>query len=413
MMNEDHLDKLAKLEKMAQTTEETTTLAEPAQQKVVTGNLFTQGIANAQTKVPTTTALPSTEIDKLMTEINIDDSQTIMHFGSKAQEQLTTISDKMLDGVKNKDLGSAGNDLNAMIAVIRGFDIDELNPNQKPGFFDRLLGKAKPVAKFIQKYEDVRKQIDSITDKLEVHKTTLLTDITSLDRLYNANLDFFNTLENYIKAGDEKLHELDDKTIPEKVALAEANAETIQAQELRDLRAARDELDRRVHDLRLTRQVAMQGLPGIRLIQENDKSLVNKINSTLVNTVPLWRQQLATAVTIYRSAQAADTLKAATDLTNDLLKSNAENLKQANAETRKQLERGVFDIETIKHANTLLIETLEESLLIAEDGKKARALAVIELQNCEEALRKTLASAKAMRSVASVEPLEPAVQQQS
>jgi uncharacterized protein YaaN involved in tellurite resistance len=398
---------------MAQTTEETTTLAEPAQQKVVTGNLFTQGIANAQTKVPTTTALPSTEIDKLMTEINIDDSQTIMHFGSKAQEQLTTISDKMLDGVKNKDLGSAGNDLNAMIAVIRGFDIDELNPNQKPGFFDRLLGKAKPVAKFIQKYEDVRKQIDSITDKLEVHKTTLLTDITSLDRLYNANLDFFNTLENYIKAGDEKLHELDDKTIPEKVALAEANAETIQAQELRDLRAARDELDRRVHDLRLTRQVAMQGLPGIRLIQENDKSLVNKINSTLVNTVPLWRQQLATAVTIYRSAQAADTLKAATDLTNDLLKSNAENLKQANAETRKQLERGVFDIETIKHANTLLIETLEESLLIAEDGKKARALAVIELQNCEEALRKTLASAKAMRSVASVEPLEPAVQQQS
>jgi uncharacterized protein YaaN involved in tellurite resistance len=413
MMNEDHLDKLAKLEKMAQTTEETTTLAEPAQQKVVTGNLFTQGIANAQTKVPTTTALPSTEIDKLMTEINIDDSQTIMHFGSKAQEQLTTISDKMLDGVKNKDLGSAGNDLNAMIAVIRGFDIDELNPNQKPGFFDRLLGKAKPVAKFIQKYEDVRKQIDSITDKLEVHKTTLLTDITSLNRLYNANLDFFNTLENYIKAGDEKLHELDDKTIPEKVALAEANAETIQAQELRDLRAARDELDRRVHDLRLTRQVAMQGLPGIRLIQENDKSLVNKINSTLVNTVPLWRQQLATAVTIYRSAQAADTLKAATDLTNDLLKSNAENLKQANAETRKQLERGVFDIETIKHANTLLIETLEESLLIAEDGKKARALAVIELQNCEEALRKTLASAKAMRSVASVEPLEPAVQQQS
>jgi uncharacterized protein YaaN involved in tellurite resistance len=275
------------------------------------------------------------------------------------------------------------------------------------------LGKAKPVAKFIQKYEDVRKQIDSITDKLEVHKTTLLTDITSLNRLYNANLDFFNTLENYIKAGDEKLHELDDKTIPEKVALAEANAETIQAQELRDLRAARDELDRRVHDLRLTRQVAMQGLPGIRLIQENDKSLVNKINSTLVNTVPLWRQQLATAVTIYRSAQAADTVKAATDLTNDLLKSNAENLKQANAETRKQLERGVFDIETIKHANTLLIETLEESLLIAEDGKKARALAVIELQNCEEALRKTLASAKAMRSVASVEPLEPAVQQQS
>lgn len=341
----------------------------------------------------------NTEVVKLMTEIDITDSQTILFFGSKAQEQLTSISDKMLDGVKNKDLGAAGNDLNAMVTVIRGFDIDALNPNQKAGFFDRLLGKAKPVAKFIQRYEEVRKQIDGITDKLEVHKTTLLTDITSLDRLYNANLEFFNTLESYIKAGEEKLVQLDDKTIPEKVKQTEASDQAIAAQELRDLRAARDELDRRVHDLRLTRQVAMQGLPGIRLIQENNKGLINKINSTLVNTVPLWRQQLATAVTIYRSAQAADTVKAATDLTNDLLKSNAENLKLANAETRKQLERGVFDIETIKQANTLLIETLEESLQIAEDGKKARALAVTELQACEAALRKTLASAKAMRPV--------------
>jgi uncharacterized protein YaaN involved in tellurite resistance len=395
MMNEEHLDNA---ESTATTAETATTIAEPVQKKVITGNLFDKitipPVPASEAQPP---VAPSAEVGKLMTEINIADSQTILHFGSKAQEQLTTISDKMLDGVKNKDLGKAGNDLNAMVAVIRGFDIDELNPNQQPGFFDRLLGKAKPVAKFIQRYEEVRKQIDGITDRLEVHKTTLLTDITSLDRLYNANLDFFHSLENYIKAGEEKLTELDDKTIPAKANQAEASDQTLLSQELRDLRAARDELDRRVHDLRLTRQVAMQGLPGIRLIQENDKGLVSKINSTLVNTVPLWRQQLATAVTIYRSAQAADTVKAATDLTNDLLKSNAENLKQANAQTRKQIERGVFDIETIKHANTLLIETLEESLQIAENGQKARALAVTELQACESALRKTLASAKAMR----------------
>jgi uncharacterized protein YaaN involved in tellurite resistance len=167
------------------------------------------------------------------------------------------------------------------------------------------------------------------------------------------------------------------------------------SQELRDLRAARDDLDRRVHDLRLTRQVAMQGLPGIRLVQENDKGLINKINSTLVNTVPLWRQQLATAVTIYRTSQAADTVKAATDLTNDLLKRNAENLKMANAETRKQIERGVFDIEVVKEANAMLIATLEESLQIAEQGKQARAQAVTELLACETALRNSLAATKA------------------
>ncbi|WP_245807948.1 toxic anion resistance protein [Crenothrix polyspora] len=394
MMNEEQLNQLDATTTIHETA---TTVVAPVQNKVLTDNLSDAAIPPAPVTAANPVITPPTEVGKLMTEINLEDSQTILHFGSKAQEQLTTISDKMLDGVKNKDLGSAGSDLNAMVAIIRGFDIEGLNPNQKPGFFDRLLGKAKPVAKFIQKYEDVRKQIDSITDALEIHKTTLLTDIASLDRLYNANLDFFQTLENYIKAGDEKLKELDNQTIPNKLIQAEANEQTLAAQELRDLRSARDELDRRVHDLRLTRQVAMQGLPGIRLIQENDKSLINKINSTLVNTIPLWRQQLATAVTIYRSAQAADTVKAATDLTNDLLKSNAENLKQANAETRKQLERGVFDIETIKQANTLLIETLEESLAIAEDGKKARAQAVIELQTCEAALRKTLSAAKAMR----------------
>jgi len=230
----------------------------------------------------------------------------------------------------------------------------------------------------------------------EIHQTSLLTDITSLDRLYTANLEYFHNLESYIKAGEEKLKQLDELVIPEKAKQVELNKETLTSQELRDLRSARDELDRRIHDLRLTRQVAMQGLPGIRLVQENDKGLVSKINSTLANTVPLWRQQLATAVTIYRSAQAAKTVQAATDLTNDLLRTNAENLKQANAETRKQLERGVFDIETVKQANALLIATLEESLQIAEQGKQARAQAVVELQTCETELRKTLASAKTL-----------------
>ncbi|MGJ0490674.1 toxic anion resistance protein [Methylobacter sp.] len=335
------------------------------------------------------------QIQKLLSEIDVNNTQSIIFFGNKAQEQLTTISDRMLDGVKNKEIGPAGDDLNEMVATIRGFEVDDLDPNKKQGFFDRLLGKAKPVVKFLQQYEEVRKQIDTITDKLERHKTNLLTDIISLDKLYQANLDYFHTLEDYIAAGEEKLRQLDEVIIPEQAKKAETSAEIIDAQNLRDLRAVRDDLERRVHDLRLTRQVSMQSLPGIRLVQENDKGLVNKINSTIVNTVPLWRQQLATAVTIYRSSQAAETVKAATDLTNELLAANAENLKQANAETRKQLERGVFDIETVKKANETLIATIEESLQIADQGKKMRSEAVAQLEQCETELRKTLASAHA------------------
>jgi uncharacterized protein YaaN involved in tellurite resistance len=342
-------------------------------------------------------------VDLLMSEIDLQNSNSIIFFGSKAQEQLTTISDNMLEGVRNKDLGSAGGALNEMVAVLRGFEVEGLDPNSQPGFFARLFGKVKPVAKFIQQYEDVRGQIDRITNELEGHKTKLLTDIASLDRLYKANLDYFHNLELYITTGEEKLRQVDQEIIPAMERAAAQSEEVLKAQELRDIRSARDDLERRVHDLRLTRQVAMQSLPSIRLVQENDKGLVTKINSTMINTVPLWRQQLATAVTIYRSGQAGKTVKAATDLTNELLEANAENLKIANAETRKQLERGVLDIESVKKANQSLIETIEESLRIADEGKRRRVDAVAELETCEAELRKTLVAASA-RSTASHPP---------
>lgn len=330
------------------------------------------------------------KIDALMAELNLRDSNSIIFFGSKAQEDLTSISDNMLDGVRNKDIGGAGNALNNMVTTLRGFDTDGL---QKPGFFARLFGRATHIVKFLQKYEGVRKQIDKISNELDGHKTELLTDITKLDRLYNANLEYFHELELYIAAGEEKLRELDETVIPQLNSEARTADDVIKAQELRDLRSARDDLERRVHDLRLTRQVTMQGLPSIRLVQENDKGLVTKINSTMTNTIPLWRTQLATAVTIARSQQAAKTVKAATDLTNELLTENAEALKQANAETRRQIERGVFDIDTVKQANQTLIATIEESLQIADEGKRMRAQAVEQLQEMETELKKTLANA--------------------
>lgn len=339
------------------------------------------------------------QMEAIIAEINMTDRSSIMFFGTKTQEQMTTISEKMLNGVKNKDIGAAGKSLTGMITAIKGFDIDALNPGEEPSWWEKLIGKTKPVVEFLSKYEDVRKQIDTITDEMEGHKTQLLTDVVTLDKLYEANLDFFHKLEAYISAGQEKLRRLDSDDIPKLVAEVQLKTEDmVLAQSLRDLRSARDDLERRVHDLRLTRQVAMQSLPSIRLVQENDKTLINKINSTLINTVPLWKNQLAQAVTIFRMSDAAKVVKEASDLTNELLEKNAETLRMGNAEVRKEMERGVFDIESVKKANQALIDTINDSLRIADEGKAMRAKAEEELKVMEGELRHALTSAKAQAS---------------
>lgn len=335
------------------------------------------------------------QVEQALRELDVTDTNSIIFFGSKAQQQLTTISDTMLENVRTKDVGPAGDALNNMVQKLRELDLGDINPAEKPGFFSRIFGVKTEVQKYLDKYEDVRGQIDTISNELEQHKTRMLTDIVKLDKLYAANLDYFRTLEVYIAAGRAKLKELDERIIPTMAAKVDSAEDVIEAQKLRDLRAARDDLERRVHDLLLTRQVTMQALPSIRLVQENDKSLVTKINSTIANTVPLWRQQLAQAVTIYRMGEAANSVKAASDLTNELLRNNAENLQQANAVVRRQVERGVFDIETVKEANTRLVATINESLQIADEGKRKRVEAEQQLKACEAELRRTLAAASA------------------
>ncbi len=349
--------------------------------------------ATVPTKPPT--GDEKARVDRALAELNMKDSNSVIFFGARAQEQLTQVSETMLEGVRNKDTGPAGAALSEMLSKLRGFKVDDLDPKNKPGFFDRLLGAANPITKFVQQYEDVRKQIDSIQNRLDSHKTKLMEDIVKLDGLYVANLNYYHTLADYIAAGEEMLRRLDQEMIPALAREAEASAEMLKAQELRDLRQMRDDLERRVHDLKLTRQVAMQSLPSIRLVQENDKSLVTKINSTMSNTIPLWKQQLAQAVTIWRSAEAAKTIKEATDLTNDLLRKNAETLRSSNAEVRKQIERGVVDIETVKFAHEQLILTIEDSLQIADEGKRKRAEAEKELVSLEASLKQTLAQASA------------------
>ena len=351
------------------------------------------------------------EIKKRIDEIDMEDTNSIISFGSAAQEELQVISQSMLQGVRNKDVGPAGDSLRDIVTTIRGFSVSELDLRRDRSWWEKLIGRAAPIAKFTARFELVQSQIDKITENLLDHETTLLKDIKSLDMLYDKTLTFYDELALYIAAGEAKLKELDDTIIPAKdatVKAAPAEEQVKIAQELRDLRSARDDLERRVHDLKLTRQVTMQSLPSIRLVQENDKSLVTKINSTLVNTVPLWETQLAQALTIQRSREAAEAVREANDLTNELLTANAANLRETNKIVRQEMERGVFDIEAIKKANADLIGTIEESLEIADEGKAKRKAAEEELQKMEIDLRDTLAAAKARKNAGPAPVVDPA-----
>ncbi|WCR09971.1 toxic anion resistance protein [Paracoccus stylophorae] len=384
-------------------TEDTRRRAEAAQKDIE--DVTSVVLPEPDAPVPLDKADPPTsdEIRRRMEEIDIEDSGSIVRFGTRAQSELQEISQKMLADVKNKDVGPAGESLREIVTTIRGFSSSELDMRRDRSWWERLLGRSAPFAKFVANYEQVQTQIDRVTSDLEGHEQRLLKDIKALDMLYDRTLDFYDELALYIAAGEAKLRELDDKVIPAKEAALNAAGEpdqVMEAQELRDLRAARDDLERRVHDLKLTRQVTMQSLPSIRLVQENDKSLVTKINSTLVNTVPLWETQLAQAVTIQRSAEAARAVKEAGDLTNDLLTRNAENLRQANTQIRTQTERGVFDIEAVRTANAELIATIEDSLRIADEGRARRAAAEEDLTRMEADLRDALATATARRQEA-------------
>ena len=334
------------------------------------------------------------EIERVMAELNLDDSNAVIGFGSRSQEDVTSVADEILERVRSKDIGAAGQALNEMVSTLRGFSPQELDPQQKRGFFARLFRRAGVIAKVLQRYEQVRSQVDAISNRLDSHTSTLMKDITMLDRLYEQTLDYFHRLEVYIAAGDEHLRRLDTETLPALQREADASKDMLKAQALSDLRAKRDSLERRVHDLKLTRQVTMQSLPSIRIVQQSDSALVAKIESTIANTIPLWRQQLAIAVTIARSAEAGETLKKATDLTNELLTANADALRGSTQAIRTQVERGIVDITAVKQANDALIATIADALRIADEGRRQRADAEKQLAACESELKQALVSAR-------------------
>ncbi|HYZ30878.1 MAG TPA: toxic anion resistance protein [Crenalkalicoccus sp.] len=354
--------------------------------------------AELQAAVETPPEARRAEIERLAQQLDIADPGSILRFGQEAQNRATAAADAMLEGARNREAGEAGVTLSTLLGTLRGFDMSGLEA--KSGFFSRMLGRTGvETARVLQRYETIKGQVEEVGDRLDTHRTRLLEDVEKLERLYLATLDWFHALGDHIAAGDAVLKRVDTEAIPA-TARAVEGGDAMAAQQLRDLRAARDELERRVHDLRLTRQVAMQALPSIRLIQENDKALAAKIQSVIANTVPLWRQQLAQALAIQRMRDAGRTLKEATDLTNELLTANAERLRQGNLEARTQLERGVFDIEAVKKANASLVATIEDSLRIAQDAQAQRAAATKELEKAEADIRRALTAARAPRPAA-------------
>jgi uncharacterized protein YaaN involved in tellurite resistance len=335
------------------------------------------------------------EIERLAQQIDIADPGSVLRFGAEAQSRATAAADAMLEGARNREAGEAGVTLSSLLGTLRGFDMSGLAA--KRGFFARVFNRAgTEAARVLQRYETIKGQVEEVGDRLDSHRTRLLEDVEKLERLYGATLEWFHALGDHIAAGDTVLKRVDTEAIPAVTREVEGG-DSVAAQRLRDLRSARDELERRVHDLRLTRQVAMQALPSIRLIQENDKALASKIQSVIANTVPLWRQQLAQALAIQNMREAGQTLKQATDLTNELLTANAERLREGNLEARTQLERGVFDIDAVKKANASLVATIEDSLRIAQDAQAQRASATKELEKAEGEIRRVLIAAKGPR----------------
>ena len=340
-------------------------------------------------------AVKQKQVRQLMAKLDMDDTESVISYGVEAQSKLTASADEMIQRVRNKDVGPVGESLNGLMLQVRGLGIDELQPGGKQGWFQRaILRRIHPIARFIQRYETVQSQIDDMVVVLDSHRTRLMRDVTMLDDLYDASVDYFQQLELYIIAAGEKLREVDQVILPQLQARAEETGDMLDAQKLRDMTSRRNDLERRIHDLRLTRHVTLQSMPQIRLIQDVDKSLVTKIQSSILTTIPVWKTQIAMAITLWNQRQAVQAQKAVTDTTNEMLARNAEMLKMGSAQARREIERGIFDIETIKKVNADLIATIQESMQIAQEGRQKRAQAETEMRQLEGDLRQALLSAK-------------------
>lgn len=319
-------------------------------------------------------------------KIDLRSSNAILQYGAGAQKKIADFSESALENVKTKDLGEVGDMLAGVVKELKSFDEEE----EEKGIFGFFKKGGNKLANMKAKYDKAEVNVNRICDALEGHQIQLMKDIAMLDKMYELNTTYFKELSMYIAAGKKKLQDVATTELPELEAKAARSGLPEDAQAVNDLNALCNRFEKKIHDLELTRTISLQMAPQIRLVQSNDTVMSEKIQSTLVNTIPLWKSQMVLAIGVENSSRAAKAQREVTDMTNELLRKNAEKLKLATVETAKESERGIVDIETLKATNESLISTLDEVMKIQQEGKEKRRTAEAELNRIENELKQKL-----------------------
>ena len=323
-------------------------------------------------------------------KININDTNMVMQYGSAAQKKVASFSDSALENVRTKDLGEVGDMMTSLITELKSFKTEE----ERKGFWGLFRKASDSLDELKTKYAKAETNVDKIVEMLEEHQITLLKDIAMLDKMYDLNLVYFKELTMYIIAGKKKLEEVRSNELAELRAKAQKSGLADDAQAANDLANMCNRFEKKIYDLELTRNISIQMSPQIRLIQNNDAIMSEKIQSSIVNTIPLWKSQMVLALGLAHSKQAMEAQRAVTDMTNELLKKNAETLKMSTIETAREAERGIVDIETLQQTNQSLISTLDEVLKIQQEGSAKRHSAELELGRIETELKNKLLELK-------------------
>ena len=320
-------------------------------------------------------------------KIDLTNSGVVLQYGAAAQKNIANFSESTLNAVRTKDMGELGDMVTNLLGELKGFSAEE---EEKKGFFGMFKKASNNLQNMKIKYEKAEENVDRIAEQLEQHQMVLMKDAALLDQMYEKNLEYFKQLSMYILAGEKKLADERATTLQELYAKAQASGLPEDAQAANDYAALCDRFEKKLYDLKLTRQISIQMGPQIRMIQNNDTLMTEKIQTSLVNTIPLWKSQMVLALGINHSKQAMEAQRAVSDMTNELLKKNADMLKVATIETAKESERGIVDIETLQHTNESLISTLDEVMTIQTEGRQKRKDAEAELQRIEGQLRQKL-----------------------
>lgn len=324
-------------------------------------------------------------VDEFVTQIDLTNSAVILQYGAGTQKKMADFSESALDNVRTKDLGEIGGLLSGVVGELKNFDEEE-----QKGFLGIFKKSSNKLQNLRAKYAKAETNINQICTVLESHQVQLMKDVALLDKMYDLNLTYFKELSMYILAGKKKLQEVRDTQLKELVEKAQASGLPEDAQAAKDLDSMCARFEKKIYDLELTRTISIQTAPQIRLVQSNDTLMVEKIQSTIVNTIPLWKSQMVLALGVEHSAQAAEAQREVTDMTNELLKKNAEKLKLSTIQTAKESERGIVEMETLKATNEALISTLDEVLKIQQEGRQKRQEAEVEIQRLENELKTKL-----------------------